>query len=358
MAYAAEATPHGADRCENLLFTIHFRLISESGVSGLGSLNSSGAPASNDFRHLTEADVLPLNAANPWIESARWSARPPAAWLVLLSATAVTVTTVLVLPPPVSDFLPILDGDSLLAVTVNRGALYLLLFASFFATALIGVFWERRPARQGAWPVAPAAVLGLVAGFSCLTVALAITCLAGGAHLAPDSPPSGFGVVPGVLLAGALVLLQCGAEEALFRGWLQPVLCARWGPWTGLAVTTALFGLAHSVRTPSVIAIINATLAGLMFGLLALRTGGLSAPIAAHFGYNWAEQSIFGLTPNPGVDAMGSVFNFDLSGPPLFSGGADELNGSISVTLTLGVVVLLLGLAGLGSRATEAAQSA
>jgi membrane protease YdiL (CAAX protease family) len=277
---------------------------------------------------------------------------------VLISATAVTVTTVLVLPPPVSDFLPILDGDGLLAITVNRGALYLLLFASFFATALIGVFWERRPARQGAWSLAPSLLLGLVAGFSCLTVALAITCLAGAAHLVTDTPPWHFPVLAGVLLAGALVLLQCWAEEALFRGWLQPVLCSRWGPWTGLAVTTILFGIAHSVRTPSPIAILNATLAGLMFGLLALRTGGLAAPIAAHFGYNWAEQSIFGLTPNPGVDAMGSIFNFDLAGPTLFSGGVDELNGSISVTITLGAVVLLLGLAGLGSRATEAPQSA
>jgi hypothetical protein len=95
----------------------------------------------------------------------------------------------------------------------------------------------------------------------------------------------------------------------------------------------------------------------LLFGLLALRTGGLAAPIAAHFGYNWAEQSIFGLTPNPGVDAMGSVFNFDLAGVPIFSGGPDELNGSISVTLTLGISVLLLLLAGLGARQTAVAQA-
>jgi membrane protease YdiL (CAAX protease family) len=101
------------------------------------------------------------------------------------------------------------------------------------------------------------------------------------------------------------------------------------------------------------VAILNAALAGLMFGLLALRTGGLAAPIAAHFGYNWAEQSIFGLTPNPGA-----VFNFDLSGPTIFSGGPDELNGSISVTIALGVVTLLLGLGRLGSRPAPAAQSA
>lgn len=302
--------------------------------------------------------MLPLNAANPWIESAREAVRAPSAWLVLISATAITATTVFVLPPPVSDFLPILDGDNLMALTINRGALYLLLFASFFATALIGVFWERRPARRGAWTLAPAGSMGFAIGFGCLVAALGVTYATGAAHLATDSPAVALEAWPGVVLAGLLVVLQCWAEEALFRGWLQPVLCDRWGAWAGLGVTSIVFGVAHSVHTPSPVAILNAALAGLMFGLLALRTGGLAAPIAAHFGYNWAEQSIFGLTPNPGVDAMGSIFNFDLSGPTLLSGGPDELNGSICVTLALAAVIAFLGLARLGSRSVEAAQSA
>jgi hypothetical protein len=301
--------------------------------------------------------VLPLNTANPWVESAHGAQRMLPAWLVLAVAATVTAFTVYVLPSAVSDFLPLMDGDSLTAMAVNRAALYLLLFASFFAAALVGVIWERRPARVGAWNLAPAAAIGFAMGVAGLAAALAVAGLAGAAHPAADGPLTHWGAVPGVLVAGVLVLFQCWAEEALFRGWLQPVLCDRWGVWSGLAVTTVLFGLAHSVRTPSPIAILNATLAGLMFGLLALRSGGLTAPIAAHFGYNWAEQSIFGLTPNPGVDAMGSIFNFDLSGPPIFSGGGDELNGSIGLTAALGALVLLLGLAGLGAR-SPAVQSA
>ena len=298
-----------------------------------------------------------MNAANPWIESARSALRTPAAWLVLLSAMAVTATTVFVLPPPVSDFLPVIEGDGLVAVAVNRALLYGLLFASFFATALIGVFWERRPPRVGAWTFAPAAMTGFAIGFACLAASLAFTLLVGAAHLTGDPAPA-WAAIPGVALAGVLVLLQCWAEEALFRGWLQPVLCLQWGVWPGLAVTSLLFGVAHSVRTPSPVAVVNAVLAGLMFGLLALRTGGLAAPLAAHFGYNWAEQSIFGLTPNPGVDAMGSIFNFDLSGAPLLSGGGDELNGSLCLTLALGVIVILLGLAGMAARTEPEAQKA
>jgi membrane protease YdiL (CAAX protease family) len=300
--------------------------------------------------------LLPLNAANPWIESARAAVRTLSAWLVLLLAAAVTAITVYLLPPPVSDFLPIIDGDSLLAISVNRAALYILLFASFFVTALIGVFWERRPARRGAWTLGPAGGLGFVIGFSCLVAALAMTYAAGAAHLAPGAHVALASALPGVVVAGLLVLLQCWAEEALFRGWLQPVLCERWGVWAGLGVTTVVFGIAHSFRTPSVIAVLNACLAGLLFGLLALRTGGLAAPIAAHFGYNWAEQSIFGLTPNPGVDAMGTLFDFDLGGPRIFSGGSDELNGSISVTIAFAAVILVLALGRLVARPVTAAQ--
>ena len=294
--------------------------------------------------------MLPLNAANPWIESARSAKRAPAAWLVLLSAAAITATTVFILPPPVSDFLPIMEGDGLLAVAINRAFLYVLLFISFFLAALIGVFWEQRPPRVGAWRMAPAMLTGLAIGFGSLTLALGVTYLNGAAHLASDAGPTGWAAAPGVLLAGLLVLLQCWAEEALFRGWLQPSMCYRWGAWAGLIATSVLFGLAHSARTPSPIAIANAILAGLTFGLLALRTGGLAAPIAAHFAYNWAEQSIFGLTPNPGVDAMGSIFNFDLAGPAIFSGGGDELNGSICVTFALAIVIVFLALGGLSAR--------
>ncbi len=302
--------------------------------------------------------MLPLNADNPWIVSAHEARRRPSGWIVLAMAALVTTITVVLLPPPVSDWLPIMDGDSVLAVSVNRAALYILLFAGFFATALIGVFWERRPARVGAWRLASAALLGFAAGFGGLVGALAITDAAGAAHLVAGAPQPCLTAIPGVISAALLVLLQCWAEEALFRGWLQPVLCDRWGAWAGLGVTTVLFGVAHSFRTPSPIAILNATLAGLLFGLLALRTGGLAAPIAAHFGYNWAEQSIFGLTPNPGVDSLGSIFNFDLGGPTLFSGGGDELNGSISLSLSLGVVILALVLARLSPRVAALTQNA
>jgi hypothetical protein len=83
-----------------------------------------------------------------------------------------------------------------------------------------------------------------------------------------------------------------------------------------------------------------------VFGLLAMRTGGLWAPFAAHWAWNWGEQSVAGATPNPGIDSLGALFDLDLSGPALLSGGADALNGAISTTVVLGILALGLGLVG------------
>jgi len=106
--------------------------------------------------------------------------------------------------------------------------------------------------------------------------------------------------------------------------------------------TSALFAAAHALGRPAGgLALVNDTLAGVAFGLLAFRSGGLLAPFAAHFAWNWAEQSLFGLTPNPGVDPLGSLSDLDLVGPTLLSGGRDELNGAIAATAAL---LLMIGL--------------
>ena len=136
-------------------------------------------------------------------------------------------------------------------------------------------------------------------------------------------------------------MVQAGAEEAFFRGWLQPVLAARWGPWVGLLTASLVFAAAHaaaaalSAHALGPVAWINDTLAGLAFGLLALRTGGLAAPVAAHWAWNWTEASVVGATPNPGVDPLGSLFDLDLVGAGWLTGGPDEMNGSLCASVAL-----------------------
>lgn len=87
----------------------------------------------------------------------------------------------------------------------------------------------------------------------------------------------GLHVVDAILLA----LLSAVGEELLFRGVLLP--------YVGLASSSAIFGFAHLVpRKRLWVWSIWATAAGLAFGWMAIATGGLLAPIAAHFAVNAA----------------------------------------------------------------------
>ena len=138
------------------------------------------------------------------------------------------------------------------------------------------------------------------------------------------------------LLGTPLVLYQCGAEEIYFRGWLQPLLGKHFGPWIGIGVTAILFAALHLLAGErALLSLLNIALAGTLFGLLAWRTGGIAAPVMAHFGWNWAESMWLGLSPNPGVDVWGSILNLDMSGSALWGGSEEGLNASLAVTFVL-----------------------
>ncbi len=166
--------------------------------------------------------------------------------------------------------------------------------------------------------------------------------LAGLSHTIWRAPsPPGFAPV---LLAGAIVtLLQAGAEELLLRGFLQPALAWQWGRWASLIAASLVFmalHLAGGARGP--IEIVNLFLAGVLFGMLAVRTGGIVAPIAAHWAWNCVETLALGLSPNPGVGEFGSLIDLDLRGAAMWGGSAAGLNGSVAVSLVLVALTLPL----------------
>lgn len=218
---------------------------------------------------------------------------------------------------------------------LDRIWLNLCIMAPFYVAALAGFAYERRArVAPAAGPLASGPG-GLGLGLAGFGLAVAFSALAGAVtHGAPPAPLDHR--LAGMALGALLIAFQAFGEELFFRGWLQPVLATRLGPWIGILVTAGLFAVAHAIGHPlSFIALLNDGLAGMVFGLLAFRSGGLLAPFAAHFGWNWAEQCLLGLTPNPGVDPLGSLFDLDLVGSPLLTGGADEMNGSILATLAL-----------------------
>jgi hypothetical protein len=188
-------------------------------------------------------------------------------------------------------------------------------------------------------PFGRAAVFGgLAFGFGGFCAVTAVASVAGAIAVGP-SPPMAVSLGPAAL-GLALTAFQAAAEESYFRGWMQPALCAGWGPWPGLLATALAYAGLHLLLagTPGALNFVNLFLMGLLFGVLALRSGGLAASFGAHLAWAWTSGGVFGLQPTP----FGSVFALRLRGPVLWSGGLETINGSLATTAVLCALLLTL----------------
>lgn len=226
-----------------------------------------------------------------------------------------------------------------LGEAVIEAAITIVLFGALMLVATIGgriqrlAVW-RSGERTGRW-IGAALPLGMAA----LLAATGLAALSG--TIVPGTLPPGRGA--GLLLGTLLLLIQTAGEEVYVRGWLQPILGRAFDGLLAVALAAAVFMILHLIvgaRSP--LTLLNLFLAGSWFGLLALRTGGIAAPIAAHFGWNWAEGVLLGLDPNPGVGLFGALFNLDMRGPAIWGGSPEGLNASVATSFVLVALILPL----------------
>lgn len=255
--------------------------------------------------------------------------------VAVLVAAIVTCTVVLwVGPRLVAAILSRLGtpGDSNAAMdeTIASTILFgLLLAAGLLGARLSGLNGARLGPRPGL-----RLVQGATIGLAGLFVAAGLAAIAGVVR------PSAGSALLGPLLGGtAVIAFQVSSEEIFFRGWLQPVLTRAWG-FFGILVTAIAFAALHLVAAAgAALSLCNLFLGGLLFGLLANRYGGIASAIGAHFTWNWAEQLMLGLDPNPGLGSFGAVANLDLVGSRWWGGSAEGLNASIAMTFALAILL-------------------
>lgn len=253
--------------------------------------------------------------------------------LAALVAAAAIVLAVQWIVGRVAARLSLADHPALAEMAID-----LLIFGSLAAVAAIGLRVAHETPAIGS---ARLAGVGVAMGVGGLATALVMASLAG--VVARGETAWSGGLL--VSLGSALTLGQTAVEELYFRGWLQPALRRGWGRWPGLLAASAAFAALHLVgggTTASSLASI--LLAGIWFGVLADRSGGLALPIGAHFGWNWAEELLFGAAPNPGTGSFGTAFDIDLVGNVAWSGGDQGLNASVAAVFVL-VALLVLTLA-------------
>ncbi len=86
--------------------------------------------------------------------------------------------------------------------------------------------------------------------------------------------------LPGLVVILVLVPFQAAAEEYMFRGWVIQAFGAYLRtPWPGILLGAALFTSLHAYTDWGIIDVFSF---GALMGWLAVRTGGLEAPIALH----------------------------------------------------------------------------
>jgi membrane protease YdiL (CAAX protease family) len=83
---------------------------------------------------------------------------------------------------------------------------------------------------------------------------------------------------------GIIALLAGVGEELFFRGWLQGALTNRLGVWTGILITSIIFGLAHYL---SLTYAIYAGLTGLYLGVIYQISGNLYIVMVIHALYDF-----------------------------------------------------------------------
>jgi len=205
----------------------------------------------------------------------------------------------------------------------------LLLAAGVGGGALCGVN-SLRPGPRAGLMLAQGGAIGLVG----LLVATALAAVAGVLHRTNGGTSAGLFV-----WGTALIMLQAGSEEVFFRGWLQPLLVRNWGV-AGIVATAIAFAGLHVIGgARSGVTLLNLFLGGLLFGLLAARFQGIAAAVAAHFSWNWAEQLVFGLDPNPGNGSFGSILNLELVGSRWWGGSDQGLNSSVAMSFALAILL-------------------
>ena len=184
---------------------------------------------------------------------------------------------------------------------------------------------------------------GLAAGAAVFSVVVAITAALGFYQV------TGRGGIDTIWEPLAVEALIAGfTEELLFRGILFRYIEKTAGSWVALALTSALFGLAH-IFNPGATwfsSLAIAVEAGIMLGAIFMLTRRLWAAMGLHAGWNFTQGWIFGL-PVSGTHGGTGLMNGRLTGPELMTGGPFGLEASLTamiVATAFGIVVLVVAI--------------
>ncbi|MEM7033519.1 MAG: CPBP family intramembrane glutamic endopeptidase [Chloroflexota bacterium] len=145
----------------------------------------------------------------------------------------------------------------------------------------------------------------------------------------------------GLVLIGWLV--QGSAEEFIFRGWIFPVISARYSLWLGILLSSLLFAVAHSLN-PNIgwLAVLNLFLFGVFTALYALNEESIWGVCGIHAVWNWVQGNLLGLEVSGSRPGDVSLFVIKETGADMLTGGAFGPEGGLMVTAVLGIGIIVV----------------
>ena len=181
---------------------------------------------------------------------------------------------------------------------------------------------------------------GLIGGFALFCVATGIIALLGGFEVLGLR---GLGALWSML---SMAVFSGVFEETLFRGVLFRHIETMLGSWAALAVTCALFGVAHLANpgaTPFA-ALAIAMEAGILLGAAYLLTRRLWLAVGIHAAWNFTQGWVFSVPVSGGKAPLGLLITRRI-GPDWLTGGDFGLEASVPALLvatTAGVALLVI----------------
>jgi hypothetical protein len=176
--------------------------------------------------------------------------------------------------------------------------------------ASLGVRWDGQAVRD--------TLVGI--GIAAVMMGLIFVVEAGMGWLQFDSAPADPGSSAALLLWAGIFLLVGWYEELLSRGYLLQNLEDGLNTFWAVAISSALFGLAHLGNpNASLVSTIGILAAGVFLAYGYLRTRQLWLPIGLHIGWNFFEGPFFGF-PVSGINTF-RLLQHHAVGPEIITGG-------------------------------------
>lgn len=185
-------------------------------------------------------------------------------------------------------------------------------------------------------------LLGTLLGIALVIPALAIAIGLGGLRYGLEGGTVVEYAATGIW-TGLILLPAAASEEVAVRGYPLRVLLGRWGPWPALALTSAAFSVLHGAN-PNVgrMALLNIVLAGVLLGLLCLKTGDLWWATGVHTGWNLATGFVADL-PVSGLELVDApLIEVSSMGTAWVTGGDFGLEGGLAASVALALAILIV----------------